>query len=98
MGFLDGYKRYDTSKGFGNKHKWRQAFRSRMTGEEAEAIIKESKDSPYVILGVPPTATQEQIRSAYKKLILKWHPDRCKEPNAEEMTKKIIAAYTLLKE
>lgn len=97
-GFLDGYPTYDTSKGFGNKNKWRAAFRARMTGEEAELIIKQTKSSPYIILGVPPTATQEQIRSAYKKLILKWHPDRNKSPEAEEMTKKIIAAYTILKD
>jgi DnaJ-domain-containing protein 1 len=96
-GFMDGYKTYDTSNGYGSRRKWKSAFHSRMTGEEAEEIIRETKESPYTILGVTTSSTQAEILSAYRKLIKQWHPDRCTLPNAEEMAKKIIAAYIILK-
>lgn len=58
--------------------------------------------SYYDILGVKKDATPDQIKSAYRKLVLKWHPD--KFPNASEKEKKeaedkfkeIVAAYEVL--
>jgi hypothetical protein len=42
--FLSGYKTYDTSKGYGNANEWQEAFRARMTSEDAERIIGEDLD------------------------------------------------------
>lgn len=50
----------------------------------------------YNILGVKPTATVEEIKKAYKKLAFKYHPDRNKDPGAEEMFKKISHAHEIL--
>ena len=51
----------------------------------------------YEILGVPETATEEEIKKAYRKLAREWHPDR--NPNkaeAEERFKEIQEAYSVL--
>lgn len=98
-GIMDGYKTYDTTNGYGNARKWQSTFSKRMTGEEAEEIIRESKETPYTILGITATATQAEIKAAYRKLIFQWHPDRNpgNETEANERSKKIIAAYTILK-
>lgn len=55
-----------------------------------------AKKDYYEILGVPRDATQEDIRKAFRKLALKWHPDRNKSPEAEEKFKEINEAYTAL--
>ena len=97
-GFLEGYKTYDTSQGFGNPDHWREAFRSRMSREDAEQVLSGEADTPYQILGVSPEASQAEIKAGFRRLILEWHPD--KNPHrldeSEAMSKKINAANSLL--
>lgn len=53
----------------------------------------------YNILGVSKSASQEEIKKAYRKQALRWHPDRHKGSNkkgAEEKFKKINQAYEVL--
>lgn len=50
----------------------------------------------YQVLGLDRTATKKQIRTAFRKLSLKYHPDKSNKPRAAEIFDKINDAYTVL--
>lgn len=50
----------------------------------------------YEVLGVNKGASQADIKSAYRKLALEFHPDRNKSPDAEDKFKEINEAYEVL--
>jgi curved DNA-binding protein len=51
----------------------------------------------YKILGVDTDASQKEIKSAYRKLARKYHPDVSTESNAEDLFKGVAEAYEVLK-
>jgi len=55
-----------------------------------------AKKDYYEILGVPRNASKEEIKRAYRRLVLQYHPDRNKSPEAEERFKEISEAYAVL--
>src|SRR5574344_1738989 len=55
-----------------------------------------NKRDYYEILGVSKTASDDEIKSAFRKLAKKYHPDVSKEENATEKFKEAQEAYTVL--
>ena len=55
-----------------------------------------SKRDYYEVLGVSKNATDDELRKAYRKLAMRWHPDRCKEPDAKDKFAEISEAYNTL--
>ena len=51
---------------------------------------------PYDVLGVSKTASAAEIKSAFRKLAKKYHPDQSKEPKAKERFAEVGSAYEIL--
>jgi len=52
----------------------------------------------YGILGVPREASEADIKKAYRKLAMDYHPDRNKSHDAEERFKRLTEAYEVLRD
>ena len=50
----------------------------------------------YAILGVSPDASQDEVRRAHRRLVMQWHPDRNKSPDAHRKMQDINEAYEVL--
>ena len=55
-----------------------------------------AKRDYYEVLGISKSAPADEIKSQYRKLALKFHPDRNKSPDAQEHFKEISEAYAVL--
>ena len=71
---------------------------TRRSERQVNPLNQFDSDDFYEVLGLVKGAEEKDIKKAYKKLSLKWHPD--KNPNnkeaAEEVFKKISFAYGIL--
>jgi molecular chaperone DnaJ len=57
-----------------------------------------AKRDYYEVLGVPREASADDVKKAYRKLAVQFHPDRNKEPDAADKFKEISEAYDVLKD
>jgi curved DNA-binding protein CbpA len=57
---------------------------------------------PYAVLGLPPTATPDEIRRAYRRQVRAHHPDTRTTPqflpSGDEHLRRVLAAYALLRD
>ena len=57
---------------------------------------KFESDNHYEVLGIQKTASDNEIKKAYHKLAIIWHPDKNKNPKATDIFKRIAEAYETL--
>ena len=74
----------------GRDHRHEQSTRERQTGQRVHS------PTCYEILGVQKNATSEEIKTAFRKCILKWHSDKNKIEDADEYTKILYEARDVL--
>jgi hypothetical protein len=89
--------RYESHRGpWGNSGQWRAAFREAMSPDEAKVLVGD--ESPWSILDLAYGASRGEIKRAWHKMAMKWHPDRNKgdEKQATEQFKRCKAAYLTL--
>nr|XP_055040455.1 dnaJ homolog subfamily C member 16 isoform X2 [Misgurnus anguillicaudatus] len=61
-----------------------------------DSLASAPEFDPYKVLGVSRHASQAEIKKVYKTLAREWHPDKNKNPGAEDMFIKITKSYEIL--
>ena len=78
----------------------------RLTSTDAASIIAmyyKEADSAYTVLEISPSATDDEVRAAYRRMAMKYHPDRVStlgpevQKSAEEKFKQVQDAYATIK-
>ncbi|GAB2214751.1 hypothetical protein Drorol1_Dr00019114 [Drosera rotundifolia] len=88
----NGYS-FDLSGEFFNSRSLRRRGRSK---SRCGHVKSSRRESPYEVLGVSASASEDDIKRAYRKLALKFHPDVNKQANAQENFMRIKHAYNTL--
>lgn len=88
----DGTK---SAMGFVNNG-WNVVFSEYVLRMWFEGIAVQDTSTYYGLLGIKRTATEEDIRTGYRRMARQWHPDLCREAGATEMFQRIQSAYVVL--
>lgn len=67
-------------------------------GIDAPETERPATTTYYARLGVTQRATDDEMKTAYRRLVKQWHPDTCHEPDAAQQFRAIQAAYEVLRD
>ena len=81
------------------------SIHERHTADRASSSSSSAKSvkNPYSVLGIVDTATNEEVKKAYRRLAMKFHPDKVEglgdevKKNAEQQFREINEAYEIIK-
>lgn len=91
FGSSAGFRSY----GFGGGAPHAGPYRGRddRSGGTPAPGVSQRLSEAYRMLGVRPGVSELELRAAYRRLALQWHPDRCDDPDADERMGAINRAY-----
>ena len=66
-------------------------------GYYTESNRQQVTENPYKVLGIEPTATDEEVKKAYRRMAMRYHPDKV-ENMGEEMRKNATEQFRVINE
>lgn len=73
------------------------SFKSENKGDSASAAAAQQRRDPYEVLGVGRNATEQEIKSAFRRMALKYHPDKnADDPVASDKFQEATFSYNIL--
>jgi len=84
----------DTIEERGNEQMWKRAFKAaKFSRDKSLGILAISNEDPHDVLGLPKNASINDVKKAFRKLVITAHPDK---GGSREEYDRIFAAYSLL--
>jgi len=84
----------DTIEERGNEETWKKAFETaKFSRDKSLGILAISNEDPHDVLGLPKDASTDDVKKAFRKLVITAHPDK---GGSREEYDRIFAAYSLL--
>ncbi|MBR3489425.1 MAG: TerB family tellurite resistance protein [Bacteroidales bacterium] len=88
---------------FGGSNSGGYSNGSSYSGSSYSSSYSQQRNDPYKVLGIDSTATDEEVKKAYRRLAMKYHPDKVEgmgeevKKNAEAQFREINEAYEQIK-